>query len=473
MIVVRDMTLPDIKTHCDTLIIGGGLAGIASALRLAEAGQSVTLVETRTRLGGRATSFEDRTTNELLDNCQHVLLRCCTNLIDLYDRLGMADQIDWHKRFYFCNAQGQIDEMEADDLPAPTHLTHSMMNFTGLTWSEKIAISRGMLNVMKLGASGRKKWHHHSFAHWLKENRQPAGAIQKFWACVTISALNEQPQNMAADYALQVFQEAFCANETAYYMGLPKVPLVRLYDAAQHAIERAGGQVLLRTRAQKLCYDQGKITGLQLSDDTQLTAKNYLSSVPFDRLAKLSDNAMLKDDSRLTQLGAFHVSPIVGIHIWFSHVVMDLPHMALTQSPLHWIFNKGTDGAGWQHLHGVISAADDLMSLSADDIQKIVVTEMRKVLPKVGNLDPVRHQVIKEKRATFRLAPGIDDIRPQAKGKIDNLYLAGDWTDSGWPATMEGAVRSGYRAAGAVLNQEDDLLIANLPESLLYQFISG
>ncbi|MBL4699831.1 MAG: FAD-dependent oxidoreductase [Phycisphaeraceae bacterium] len=467
------MTLPDIKTHCDTLIIGGGLAGIASALQLAKAGQSVTLVETRTRLGGRATSFEDRATHELLDNCQHVLLRCCTNLIDLYDRLGMSDQIDWHKRYYFCNAQGQIDKMEADDLPAPTHLTHSMMNFTGLTWSEKFAISRGMLNVMKLGVEGRKKWHHKSFAHWLKENRQPAGAIQKFWACVTISALNEQPQNMAADYALQVFQEAFCANDTAYYMGLPKVPLARLYDAAQHAIEKAGGQVLLRTSAEKLCYDQGKITSLQLNDGTQLTAKNYLCSVPFDRLKKLSDPAMCKADPRLTQLGEFHVSPIVGIHIWFSRIVMDLPHMALTQSPLRWIFNKGTDSAGWQHLHGVISAADDLISLSADEIQKMVVAEMRKVLPKVGNLDPVRHQVIKEKRATFRLAPGVDDIRPQAKGKINNLYLAGDWTDSGWPATMEGAVRSGYRAAGAILNQGDDLLISNLPESLLYQFISG
>lgn len=461
------------NTHCDTLIIGGGLAGIAAAIRLAETGQKVTLVETRMRLGGRATSFDDPATDDLLDNCQHVLLRCCTNLIDLYKRLGMAGQIEWHKRFFFCNNQGHIDEMVSDDLPAPTHLTSSMMGFTGMTWAEKYAISKGMLAVMNLGVQGRKQWHHRSFADWLKEHKQPAGAIQKFWACVTISALNEQPQNMAADYALQVFQEAFCANSEAYHMGLPKVPLVKLYDAAQDAIEKSGGCVQLRTSAQSLLFEDGKVTGLKTGDGDILTADNYISTVPFDRLAKLCDAATVKADKRLQSLGQFGVSPIVGIHIWFSHVVMDLEHMALTESPLHWIFNKGTDGAGWQHLHGVISAADELMPLSAEQILQLMVSEMRKVLPKVGSLEPVHHRVVKEKRATFRLAPGIDDIRPAATGDIKNLILAGDWTDSGWPATMEGAVRSGYKAAGAVLKQGDKLLIANLPNDLLYEFLVG
>lgn len=465
--------MTDTPTHSDTLIIGGGLAGIAAGLQLAAAGQSVTLLETRMRLGGRATSFDDPATDDLLDNCQHVLLRCCTNLIDLYQRLGMADHIQWHRRFYFVNHHGQIDKMQADDLPAPTHLTTSMLGFKGLTLLEKIAISKGMLSVMKLGVLGRKKWHHRSFADWLRQHKQPAGAIQKFWACVTISALNEQPHNMAADYALQVFQEAFCANTQAYHMGLPKVPLVRLYDAAQTAIERAGGRVHLRTSAGKLLFENGQIAGLKLGDGSILTANNYVSTVPFDRLAKLCDAPLIKADPRLQHLGEFGVSPIVGIHIWFSHVVMDLPHMALTESPLHWIFNKGTDGAGWQHLHGVISAADDLVSLPADAIRKMVVAEMRKVLPKVAHLQPVHHRVVKEKRATFRLAPGIDDIRPQAAGVVKNLILAGDWTDSGWPATMEGAVRSGYRAAGAILNRGDDLLVPNLPDDLLYSFLTG
>tara|TARA_Y100001933_G_scaffold265218_1_gene337214 strand:+ start:12892 stop:14289 length:1398 start_codon:yes stop_codon:yes gene_type:complete len=465
--------LTDTNTHSDTLIIGGGLAGIATALRLVESGQKVTVVETRKRLGGRATSFEDPTTDDLLDNCQHVLLRCCTNLIDLYQRLGMANQIQWHKTFYFCNNTGHIDVMQSDDLPAPTHLTSSMMGFKGMSWSEKFAISKGMLAVMKLGIEGRKKWHHRSFADWLKEHKQPAGAIQKFWACVTISALNEQPQNMAADYALQVFQEAFCANSDAYQMGLPLVPLVKLYDSAQEKIEKSGGQVRLRTSAHKLLFEDGKITGLKTGDGNILTADHYVCTVPFDRCAKLCNDAMLKADSRLKPLGQFGVSPIIGIHIWFSHVVMNLPHMALTQSPLHWIFNKDTDGAGWQHLHGVISAADDLVSLSADQIKDMVVEEMRKVLPKVGTLEPVQYRVVKEKRATFRLSPGIDDIRPGPTGAIDNLILAGDWTDSGWPATMEGAARSGYRAAGAILNQGDNLLIPNLPDDLLYEFITG
>lgn len=464
---------PNLKTHSDTLIVGGGLAGIATALQLADAGQSVTLLETRMRLGGRATSFEDHATDELLDNCQHVLLRCCTNLIDLYDRLGMSHQIEWHKQFYFCDKNGQIDPMQGDDLPAPTHLTLSMLNFRSMSWAEKLAISKGMMALMKLGPQARKQWHDRSFAHWLKEQNQPAGAIQKFWACVTISALNEQPQNMAADYALQVFQEAFCANESAYHMGLAKVPLVNLYDAAQDAIEKANGQVLLRTSALNFVYENEKIVGLNIGEGRTLTAENYVSSVPFDRLAKLSTPQMMHDDHRLQHLNEFDVSPIVGIHVWFSRTVMKLPHIALTQSPLHWIFNKGSDGAGWQHLHGVISAADDLMPIERADILKMVVEEMRNVLPDIGTLEPVNHRVIKDKRATFRLAPGIDAIRPSSAGPIKNLMLAGDWTDSGWPATMEGAVRSGYLAAGAILNQGEDLLQPHLPDGLLYQFITG
>ncbi len=492
------------------VIVGGGLSGIAAAMRLAQQGLRVTLVETRMRLGGRATSFTDPTTGQLLDNCQHVLLRCCTNLLDLYERLGVADQIQWHSRFYFCNAQGHIDLLEADDLPAPFQMTASLMRFKSLSCLEKIAISQGMLALMRMGVQGRQVWHSRSFGDWLRTHRQPAGAIQKFWAPVAIGSLNEQLDNMAADYAIQVFQEGFCANEKAAYMGLPTGSLVELYDAAEKAITQVGGKVLLRTSATQFCFEKGQVVGLEIQDQPMLKADAFISAVPFDRLQKLSTPAMAQADERLTHLDQFKVTPILGIHIWFDRQVMDLPHLSLTESPLHWIFNKGmSDDGKTQHLHGVISAANDWVDQPAEAILTMVEQEIRKVLPFFrkelaasklapgdasegtgqnrnpevllpraipgelpGRAGVVHGRVVKEKRATFSIEPGIDACRPLAVGSIENFFLAGDWTDSGWPATMEGAVRSGYQAAAAILGEPTGL-IPPLPDSNLYQLISG
>ena len=372
------------------MVIGGGVAGIAAAVKLAQAGVAVTLVETRKRLGGRATSFVDPTNGQLLDNCQHVLLGCCTNLLDLYHRLGVADQIVWHCKLYFTDGRGVIDELEADDLPAPFHMALGLLRFSGLTLSEKLAIARGMMSIMRLGRRARRDLHSTSFAQWLAQHRQPAGAVQKFWSVITVGAVNELPERMAADYAIQVFQDAFLASAGAYVMGLSAVPLTRLYDAAETVIRDAGGTLLMSTSAQRLVFDPESrlVTGLEIDDGRTLTGDAFVSSVPFDRLAKLCDAALIAADPRLQRLSEFEVSPIVGIHLWFAAdstcPVMDLPHLVLTQSPLHWIFNKGfgeseiggaTSYRG-QHLHGVISAAHDLVDTPAEEIIAMAVREI-------------------------------------------------------------------------------------------------
>jgi zeta-carotene desaturase len=467
-------TRPPLASHSQALsavVVGGGLAGIATAIRLAERGVAVTLVETRQRLGGRATSFTDPTTDRTLDNCQHVLMGCCTHLIDLYTRLGVADRIHWHRRLYFADAAGTVDTLEADDLPAPLHLARGLLSFRTFTLPEKLAIARAMLAILRLGATGRHRWHDRTFLHWLQEHRQPQTVIDRFWSVIVTSALNETPARASASYALQVFQEGFLAHERAYEMGLAAVPLVELYDPAHRAITRTAGTVMLSTSAERFSFDGRHITALQLADGRTLHADLFVSTVPFDRLAKLCPPSLTQADPRLHHLHRFQVSPIIGIHLWFASPrssptdlprAFPFPHLILTQSPLHWIFNKGTDPdvtgpdhTPTQHLHGVISAACDLVDRPAEDLIRLAEAELRKAVPAARQATLVHARVIKEKRATFSIAPGTDALRPAARGPVSNLYLAGDWCATGWPATMEGAVRSGYSAAAAALQDHD------------------
>lgn len=499
------------------VIVGGGLAGIAAALRLADHGIRVTLVETRKRLGGRATSFVDPASGQLLDNCQHVLLKCCTNLLDLYRRLGVDDRIEWHDTMYFwgkdvtvnrgaSNASSTragrraplpgytVDVLASDDLPAPAHMSRAMLAFRTLTWGEKIAISSAMVTMMHLTARQRAALNDISFEAWLRQQNQPQGAIDKFWAIVVISAINELPDRMGADYAIQVFREGFLASETAYVMGLPRVTLVELYDAAEKRITETGGSLMLSTSAEGFEYEHGRVSALRIDGGRRLEADAFVSAVPFDRLAKLATPAMIARDSRMQRLDEIGVSPIVGVHLWLGcpdgQPVMTLPHLVMLDSPVQWVFNKGVeaspptnagDASGAkspvQHLHAVISAAHDLVDTPADEILAMVSNEIRKALNVSADEAPLVHgRAVKEKRATFSARPGFEALRPEARGAISNLYLAGDWCRSGWPATMEGATRSGYLAAAALLNDAgvaSEALMPELRHAALYSFISG
>ena len=479
------MTEPS-KKKISVVVIGGGLAGIAAAMRLSKRGYAVTLVETRKRLGGRATSFVDPTNEQLVDNCQHVLMGCCTNLIDLYEELNVADRIEWHRTLYFTSLEnpGHVDVLTAGGLPAPMHMSMSLMKFKTLTFREKVAISRAMVSMMRLGRQSRCDLHNTSFGDWLRQNNQPQSAIEKFWATIIVSAINETLDNVACDYALQVFQDGFLCNADAYVMGIAGVPLVELYDSAEQAIADAGGQVKLSTSADEFEFDKtsGRIKSLKLTNGESLEADAFICTVPFDRLEKLCPPSMPEIDSRLKRLDGFGVSPILGIHLWFEGVVMDFPHIVFMHSPVQWVFNKGSEqkenesgeSVSAQHLHCVISAAHDLMDTSGDDIVDMAVNEIRKAFPD-SEAHLIHGRAIKEKRATFSARPGIESLRAPTRGDIKNLYLAGDWCRSGWPATMEGAVRTGYMAAAAVLGDNDetvDPLVPNLPDSRLYGMIA-
>jgi len=466
------------------LVLGGGVAGIAAAVRLADAGVRVTLVESRKRLGGRATSFQDRQTGREIDNCQHVVMRCCTWLLDLYERLGVADQITWHRRMTFIDGHGRRDTMCGDDMPAPTHLTASLLAMRSLTVRDKLSIAHAMAAMLRIPR--RKRWLYHgvSFESWLSGTRPTPGARRKFWDPVIISACNQTLDKVAADYALQVFQDGFLCNADAYEMGVSDVPLARLYDPAEDAIRAAGGQVVTGVRVTELHESGGAVTGVALSNGHTPWADVVISALPFETLDRLAPSDWKQRDPRFASLSRIGFSPIIGVHLWYDRPgaadPMGLPHCVLTESPVQWVFNKGIDDTagpthGMQHLHGVISAAHDLVDVPGEQIAEQADRELQRlVFGGAGRARPtLRHQrVVKEKRATFSVEPGVDAFRPgSGAGAIGRLYLAGDWCDTGWPATMEGACRAGYRAADAALAREARG-VPELPDSALFRAVN-
>ena len=256
---------------------------------------------------------------------------------------------------------------------------------------------------------------------------------------------------------MQVFQESFLAGGWQATMGLATCDLRALYDPAITAVEAAGGVVRLGNSVRGIAFDGIRANGV-VTDEGLISAAAIVSTVPPDRLAKLVSSPMKAADPRLVDLHRFEHSPILGVHLFFeSPVLVDdvrtYPHLVLPGIATHWFFNKGRDESGLHHIHAVISAAKDWMDLDESAIAARVLEDLHWAMPGSRGLKPVEVRSVKEKRATFRACPGIDSIRPSARPGgfgVPNLFLAGDWCDTGWPATMEGAARSGYEAAAAV-----------------------
>lgn len=458
------------------VVIGGGLAGIAAAVVLAEDGRRPLLIETRRKLGGRASSFVDPRNDETVDNCQHVIMGCCTNLLDLFERIGVLDQIEWHQTLHWTAGRGEIDAIRAGRLPAPFHLSRALGRLRFLNKADRRAIARAMWRMIRLGPAGRQKWSGRTFTDFLQATNQTDNSIRSFWNVIITSACNIAVDRCDAGYGIQVFQEGFLGSRWGPAMGLPRVPLQRLYDPAVKVIERLGGDVVEGCSAKALAFDGRRITGVVTADGV-IPAGDVVVAVPFDRLDKLVSDTMRCADSRLQRLSDFEVSPILGVHLWFDQMIMDLPHLVLIGMGAQWLFNKGTGTDGRQHVHAVVSAADEWMPLSEEEIITRIVADIHRALPQSRGLAPVASRTIKEKRATFAPVPRADDLRPRAApgsmglggGGVANLYLAGDWCDTGWPATMEGAVRSGYAAAGAILGK--DQRVGDLPPGPLARLL--
>jgi squalene-associated FAD-dependent desaturase len=430
------------------IVVGGGLAGMAAAVALESAGINVTLLESRRSLGGRAGSYEDPQTGEQLDNCQHVLLGCCTNLLNFYDRLNVRHLIRFERTIHFRDAVGGRHNLFGiPGFPAPMHLGFSFLTFGALTWSERIAYSRAMLAMLRLGKKGRKNLANVSFGQWLDEHRQPASLVQKMYDPVLVGALNENCRSASAEYAIQVFQDAMLAHSQGYVMGVPACPLAKLYEKIPCRDVRLG------VRVNELRFSENRATGVNMQGGEELSADAVILATNHHAVEKWIPPNLMAGDERFAKLDQFDSVPILGVHLWFDRPVMKDSHAALITGPLQWLFRKDTEG---QELHGVISAARDLLNISKEEYWALFEPQIRAVLPEARDAKLIRIAPVLEKRATFSPVPGMDSIRPEQApplNGIQNLFLAGEYTKTGWPATMEGAVRSGYLAAEAVLKQ--------------------
>ena len=435
-------------------MIGGGLAGLSSAVALAESGFRVRLLERRPFLGGRASSYV-LPGGEHVDNCQHVTLGCCTNLDDFYRRVGAAGKIATYDRLVFVDRQGCRAVMQASAFPPPLHLAPSLAFYPALSWAERNAIGHAMLAIARRGgqnadgdAAGK------TMLEWLRLQGQSEDAIRRFWGVVLVSALNDQLDRIDARYGLDVFWKAFLANRAGYRLGIPRVPLSDLYDGCRAAIERQGGEVALRAPVRRVRIADGQVVAVEMDGGHEETADVYLLAVPQNVVPELLPPELTERQPVFANLSNLRVSPITGVHLWFDRDVMSEPFLILLDRTTQWIFNKsrlyGGPGDG-RYLQLVISASYDLLPRPRQEIVDLCLAEVREVLPETRAAKLLKSTVIKEAAATFSPEPGSDQWRPSQRTPLPNLFLAGDWTATGWPATMEGAVRSGYRAAEAIL----------------------
>ena len=418
------------------LILGGGLAGLSAAAALGSAGFQVDLVESRPFLGGRATSFPlspSDENSETIDNCQHVLLRCCVNLLDFYKRLGVADKIRWYHEFYFVEPGGRVSTLRRGLLPAPLHFTGAFARMACLGSRDKAGIARAFLALTRERQT-RQDLESISMLDWLLQKQQTTAAIERFWKPVLVSAVNEALERMAAVHGFQVFWLGFLASADAYEMGVPAAPLRELYDAGR----LTNTSVHLRCPVDRIHIADSRAACVTAGGES-LRADFYVVTLPFERLQAIAPELGI-------EANRFEHSPITGIHLWFDRPVTNLPHATLLDRNIQWMFNK-SEG---RYLQVVVSASRDLLEMDRAEVIAIALGELREYFPEARTANLEKAHVIKEVRATYSAAPGTEAKRPLPETAVGNLFLAGDWTRSGWPATMEGAVRSGYRAAEAV-----------------------
>ncbi len=445
----------------DVIIVGGGLAGISCALTLAENGVRVRLLETRKKLGGRATSFEDVRTGLVIDNCQHVVMGCCTNYLDLCDRLGVLGQFEWHDATWWYEHGGRTSVLRPGILPAPAHMTGSFAFARFLSAGEKLAIARAMSAII---FENRAQCATETFAQWLARHRQPAEAVEKFWQPVVVSACNVPCDRVSAAVALHVFQEGFLAHKRAPVMGLARVPLVELYDPAEETLRASGGSITLGASVASVGLDH-----VLTSAGERIDAGTVVCAVPFERALKIVDPDIQSADDRFEGIRTLTHSPILGVHLEFDRPVLHTPHAVLVGKRTQWLFRKDEQG---RRVHAVISAADDWISMNEERITERVCEDIFACIPEARGSAVVSSRPIKEKLATYAATPEAEANRPTTTG-ASGLILAGDYVRSGWPATMEGAVRSGTLAAEAVLDGETSgtRLVAPLAMSGLAKFV--
>jgi len=438
------------------IIIGGGLAGLAAACELADHGHEVVLAERRSSLGGRAYSFPDPQGQGEIDNGQHVFLKCCTYYIRFLQKLGVWGKTRMQKRLRVAviDPDTGASTLESSSLPAPFHLLPSFLRFRHLSPLDKARAAYAMLSILFTDRTKNNKLDSISFYRWLKDHGQTEAAIDRFWNLIGLATLNDHVRRVSADLAMMVFQEGFLKRADGANVGYAAVGLTSLVGTeARRYIEERGGRVLLGQKTEELLLEGERIAGARLANGSILRGECYVCAVPHQMLPTLIPPS-LRADPFFRPASKLTTSSIVNIHIWYDRPVMDLDFAAFINSEAQWVFNKSKmwhlAGDG-QYLDISLSGAQQYIELPEEELIERFTCELRRLCPKARRARVERCLVVKQPQATFAAVPGSAKYRLPCRTPIENLFLAGDWTATGWPATMESAVRSGLACAGEIL----------------------
>jgi squalene-associated FAD-dependent desaturase len=425
-------------------VVGGGLAGITAALHCADAGAQVTLVEARSRLGGATFSVERD--GLWIDNGQHVFLRCCTAYRSLLRRLGSEGLTTLQPRLSIpvLRPDGTRGTLRRRALPAPLHLAGAFARYPYLSPLERVGVARTALALGRLEPDD-PALDLQTFGDWLARRGQGAAAMESVWDLIALPTLNVRAREASLALAVKVFRTGLVDRSDAGDLGYAAVPLARVHgDPAAEQLERAGVRVLLRARARAV-ERSGERLAVALAGE-RVDADAVVVAVPHNDLPALLPEGAVDDPAALERLGS---SPIVNVHVVYDRRVTELPFAAGVGTPVQWAFDR-TDPSGLergQYLALSLSGADDYARRSLEELRDEFLPALEGLFPAATAARVETFFVTREPRATFRQSPGTGALRPPPETRIPGLLLAGAWTATGWPATMEGAVRSGTRAA--------------------------
>ena len=453
------------------VIVGGGLAGLAAAAALVDSGLRVTVLEARRRAGGRAASFEDPVAGGLVDACQHVAMGCCTNFLDLCRQAGLTDALRHDRTLWFIGPDGERAACTPSRLlPAPLHLAPLLFGMRHFSLGEKISLGLGMLRLARF--RGADATDTQTAQAGLAAIGQPERVIRLFWQPVLESALGESIDLVSVSAARKVAVDGFLAHREAADLHVPTVPLGSLFgDRFVGWLESQGVAVQTGRIVTGIERESAGLAGAVACGDEALACDAVVVALPWKQAARLLPDLVPVADDRLAG------SPITAVHLWFDRDVIDLPHAVLVGRVSQWVFRADVAAGGSAgYCQVVISASRGLLDGDRDRLLETVVAELREIFPAARTARLVDSRIVTDPTAVLSVRPGVDAARPPAISAVDNLFLGGDWTATGWPSTMEGAVRSGRIAAAAVLAQAGrprQSLTADLPKGPLVRLLTG
>jgi hydroxysqualene dehydroxylase len=443
------------------VVICAGFAGLSAAVALVERGVHVTVLEGKPALGGRAYSFADPDTGDFVDNGQHVLMGCYGETLDFLKRIGAYEQLVFHEdlEIEMLAGPGQSATLKTARLPGPLHITAGLLGYKHLSVLERMSVMRAGIRMLEMRRSARAELRHLTVARFMDRLRQSDHARRCFWYPLSIATLNDEPESSSSALLAEVLKRVFFSRRRDSAFVYSRVGLSDLYcTGARRLIERAGGSVLPHSIVEMLELGHGgNAASVRLRDGRRIEASDFISAAPAPQLLRMLPENAVADRffSRFTGLSS---SPIICTHVWLDREVTSSPFIGFIGTTTQWLFNKRRIFAerGEAHpgyLSFVISGARKLVDLTNQEILDIVISDLHAMIPASREAKVVKSLVLKEKNAT--MAPDLrsHDLRPTARTPIANFFLAGDWIQTGLPATIESAVISGRAAAAAVLER--------------------